>query len=133
MPTPCRGVRRRVQDGSAVAWLGFHAALEQRLGDLCLEAAALAAGAACAVRVDDDVADLTGRERRACVEAPVEHEVGTDTLVDTYADQVGRRLLAERQLGERTALASLTARTGRSNSPTGLRRAGGGSSRGGRP
>ena len=81
-------------------WLGFHAALEQRLGDLCLEAAALAAGAACAVRIDDNVADLTGRERRACVEAPVEHEVGTDTLVDTYADQVGRRLLAERQFGE---------------------------------
>ena len=72
--------------------------------------------AACAVRIDDNVADLTGRERRACVEAPVQHESGTDTLVDTYADQVGRRLLAERQFGEaRRALASLTARTGRSN------------------
>ena len=50
------------EDGGAVAGLGFEAALEQRLGDLGLQAPALAARAARTVGVDDDVTDLAGGE-----------------------------------------------------------------------
>ena len=113
------------EDGRAVAGFGLEAALEQRLGDLGLEAAALAARAARAVGVDDDVADLAGGERRAGVEAPVEHEPGADALVDADADQVGRRLLAERQLGEGGGVGVVDdARPGGRTGPRGRRRAG---------
>ena len=91
----------RSSTGRAVAAVGFEQAGEQRLGDLGLQAAALAARAAGAVGIDDDVADLAGRVRRAGEQAPVEDEPGADALVDADADQVRRRALAEHQLGER--------------------------------
>ena len=89
------------EDGGAVGAVGPEASAEQRLGHLGLEAPTLAAGAQRAVGVDDDVADLAGRVRRAGEQPPVEHEPGADALVDADADQVVGRSLAERQLGQR--------------------------------
>ena len=68
------------------------AAGDGRAGDERLEAAALAAGADRAVRVEDGVPDLAGQAAGAAVEPAVEDEAGRDAGPDReVGDVVGRR------------------------------------------
>ena len=109
-----------VEDSGAVAWVGFQATGEQRLGHLGLQAPSLPhahrapSGSTTTWPISPAARTWTRRQ------LPIEDEPGADALVDPDADQVARRPLAERQLGEGRGLASLMTATGRANSAPGV-------------